>query len=818
MKIEVSHCLLIVLTALWAASTTGLAQPAGAGRPADPLLVALDRDSDGVLSEGEVQSASERLLLLDRNKDGQLVREELEPTRGRGPGGRPGGGARSGPSRGAELVLVPRFDANGDGMLIGEERRAARAQVKTERGEGRAQGGEATAPAQGQAVALNDVEEYPGIDLYDPSVIRTFFLELPQGDWEDELADFYRTDVLVPGNLIVDGESYPSVGVSFRGNSSFFTVRKGQKRSINLVMDFADGDQSLGGFRTLNFLNAHADPSFLREVTYNYVARNYIPAPRANFVRVVINGEDWGIYVNSQQMNKEFTKEWFDTRQGVRWKIRAGGGARALNYNGDDPEAYKALYEAKSNENERAWSDLIRVCRDLATIPTEDLDQRLDRILDVDRALWFLAMDNVLIDSDGYYTRGSDYMIYQEPEFGRFHLLPYDSNETFRYPGGGGRGGGTAIPVEGVKLSPFAGEDNEARPLLNRLMANKNIRARYLAHVKTIVDEWFESDRLEETFGRFHSLIAEKVSSDVKKLYSTDAFFSNLNVDEGSGRRPTPGLRSFISARRDYFRHFPEFELASPQIASVVRENYEQAPAAGESIGILAALSGDVTADEVILYYALDRNARFKMIKMEQTDKAGVYRGAVPAMPAGSRVFYYVEARRGTGPVASQFWPRNTVLGAPSYRIVSSDPTDLSVVINEVMPSNVSSARDPQGDFDDWIELHNPTDEEIDLSGMYLSDNQNDLRQWQFPSGTKMLPKGYLLVWADGDVKKTRGYHAGFKLSGNGETILLVDTNERGNGIIDQFTYSEVSKDESFGRIRSGELSVMPPTPGRENL
>jgi hypothetical protein len=134
------------------------------------------------------------------------------------------------------------------------------------------------------------------------------------------------------------------------------------------------------------------------------------------------------------------------------------------------------------------------------------------------------------------------------------------------------------------------------------------------------------------------------------------------------------------------------------------------------------------------------------------------------------------------------------------------------------MPSNVTSARDPQGDFDDWIEIHNPTDEEIDLSGMYLSDNQNDLRQWQFSDGTKMLPKGYILVWADGDVKKTRGHHAGFKLSGNGETILLVDTNERGNAIIDQFTYSGVNKDVSVGRIHSGKLSVMPPTPGRENL
>ena len=66
--------------------------------------------------------------------------------------------------------------------------------------------------------------------------------------------------------------------------------------------------------------------------------------------------------------------------------------------------------------------------------------------------LWFLAIDNVMLDMDGYYQRGADYSIYQEPKFDRFHILPYDNNETFRAQGshgpgfgggpGGGRGGG----------------------------------------------------------------------------------------------------------------------------------------------------------------------------------------------------------------------------------------------------------------------------------------------------------------------------------------------------------------------------------------
>ena len=821
MKIVVSRYLAFLAGAVFLASAVS-AQQRGPGRPVNPFIAVLDQNSDGELSAEEISRAATSLLQLDRNRDGQISVADIQGARGGGgaagrggPGGRgPGGG---GPSRGSELVLVPKFDTDGNGRLLGEERKLARAQARKERGreDEAASSGELEKQPRKQ-LSPGDVKEYLGIPVYDTATVRTFFIELPQDDWESELADFYRTDVLVPGQLMVDGDTYADVGVSFRGNSSFFTVDEGKKRSINLVMDFSDETQSLGGYRTLNLLNAHTDPSFLREVTFNYVARHYIPAPKANFVRVVINGEDWGVYVNSQQMNKDFTAEWFGSKQGVRWKIRAGGGARALNYNGDDPEAYKSLYEAKSNETDRAWSDLIRACRDLETIPVEELDLRLDRILDLDRALWFLAMDNVLIDKDGYYTRGSDYMVYQEPKYGRFHLLPYDSNETFRYPSGSGPGGGAPIQVEGVELSPFAGEENEARPLLNRLMANKRIRARYLAHVRTIVDEWFESTRLEETFDTFHSLIADLVATDTRKLYSTDDFLANLSSDIGSGRRATPGLKAFVSARRDYFRTFPELDLKAPVIDSVERELFEQAPKAGQPIGILASLSETAPADKVLLYYSPDKNARFKSVPMVATERSGQFRGEVPAMPAGSRIHYYVEARRGTDQLASRFWPRNTVLGAASYRIVSGGLASVPLVINEVMPSNVSVSRDPQGDFDDWVEIYNPSDREVNVGGMFLTDNQENLRQWQFPKGTVVLPRAFIIVWADGDVGK-RGLHADFKLSANGETVFLVDSDERGNSIVDQLTYMGVGKNEAFGRLDSGELAVMPPTPGRGN-
>ena len=126
---------------------------------------------------------------------------------------------------------------------------------------------------------------------YEPTVVRTLFLDLEGEDWEAELADFRSTDVDVPATLTVDGKTYPGVGVHFRGLSSYMGVREGHKRSLNVSLDHVDPEQKLDGCKTLNLPNSHEDTTLLHTVLYFENARRYIPAPKANFVPVVINGE-----------------------------------------------------------------------------------------------------------------------------------------------------------------------------------------------------------------------------------------------------------------------------------------------------------------------------------------------------------------------------------------------------------------------------------------------------------------------------------------------------------------------------------------------
>ena len=361
---------------------------------------------------------------------------------------------------GQETKLVEKFDKNGDKWLNATERKAARESLQKERTDGRnggggprnrrgPGGGSQSTPQPGKKISPTEVKASDA-PFYDGKTLRTLFLEFENADWEKELSDFHETDVDVPAKLTVDGKTYPDVGVQFRGMSSYMMIGEGQKRSLNLSVDFVHKDQNVGGYRTLNLLNGHEDPTFLRPILFYDIAREYVPAPKANFVRVVINGENWGIYNNVEQFNKDFVKENFGTTKGARWKVRGNPGAQGrLSYLGEDPEAYKRTYTIKTKDDPKDWAAFIQLCKVLNETPAAQLEERLSPLLDIDGALKFLALDNALINNDGYWIRTSDYSIYRDVK-GRFHILPQDANETFVNasgmgfggpPGGGGPGG-----------------------------------------------------------------------------------------------------------------------------------------------------------------------------------------------------------------------------------------------------------------------------------------------------------------------------------------------------------------------------------------
>ncbi|MCM2374996.1 CotH kinase family protein [Aporhodopirellula aestuarii] len=485
--------LFVVLLGVAAFATLSLAQPPGMEEQDREILDQFDTDKNGWLNDAEREQAREFVKENPAQRGGPGGGGPgFGGPGGGGPGGGgPGGGGPGGPGFGPPSGFgpPPEFDPSGGpdrferGERGGRNERGGRGGDRPEgdRGPdrrggdfdrggfdrggepgrdgggrrgggmgGRGQGGNRPPTSPGIEIDKSSVEPLDA-DLYDPTALRTIFIDFANPDWESELEDFHGTDVDVAATVTVDGVEYPNCGIHFRGKSSYGMVPAGYKRSLNVSMDMADEDQSLLGYKTLNLLNGSSDESMMSTVLYSHIARQYTPAPKANFVRVVINGEYWGVYSNTQQFNKEFLKENYGSSKGARWKVsgspRGGGG---LDYRGDDPANYQYPYEQKSG-GKKSLAKLIELCRILDQSPTEELPAALEPIVDMDELLWFLALDNGLINSDGYWIRASDYSIYLDDN-DVFHFLPHDMNEAFRAaggPGGGGPGGGRGGPGGG---------------------------------------------------------------------------------------------------------------------------------------------------------------------------------------------------------------------------------------------------------------------------------------------------------------------------------------------------------------------------------
>ena len=147
------------------------------------------------------------------------------------------------------------------------------------------------------------------------------------------------------------------------------------------------------------------------------------------------------------------------------------------------------------------------------------------------------------------------------------------------------------------------------------------------------------------------------------------------------------------------------------------------------------------------------------------------------------------------------------------FKTASRDSGD--VVVNEFLALNDSTIADQDGEYDDWIELYNNSDNTIELGGSYLSDDDTNPTKWVFPD-TSIAPTGFLLIWADEDQEQD-GLHTNFKLSGSGEVIIFLSPDQE---VLDEVVFGAQVTDLSEGRYPDGggDFVQMTPTPGDPNL
>ncbi len=129
-------------------------------------------------------------------------------------------------------------------------------------------------------------------------------------------------------------------------------------------------------------------------------------------------------------------------------------------------------------------------------------------------------------------------------------------------------------------------------------------------------------------------------------------------------------------------------------------------------------------------------------------------------------------------------------------RVLGAGP----LLISELLAVNDHVLADQDGDSSDWIEIHNPSHDAVSLDGWYLTDDAEDLSQWQFPA-VSLEPGAYLLVFASNKDRSVAGaeLHTNFKLDGDGEYLALVQAD--GATVAHEFApqYPEQLDDVSYG-------------------
>ena len=154
--------------------------------------------------------------------------------------------------------------------------------------------------------------------------------------------------------------------------------------------------------------------------------------------------------------------------------------------------------------------------------------------------------------------------------------------------------------------------------------------------------------------------------------------------------------------------------------------------------------------------------------------------------------------------------------------IVSDTYVD-GLVINEFMSKNSSTIREETGSYADWFEIYNPTNKDIDLGGLFVTNDLNNLNKYMIPKGeptkTTIKAGGYYIFWCD---KQTaiNPNHVDFKLPAEKGDIAIVQLRGSENYVIDQVSYSNQGENISYGRYpneNSGFRYLLTPTPNAKN-
>ncbi|MDX1912358.1 MAG: CotH kinase family protein [Saprospiraceae bacterium] len=466
--------------------------------------------------------------------------------------------------------------------------------------------------------------------LFDKKTVGEIRLTLPTNDWVNVLDSLriYGADVLT-GSATIDGVRYDGVGIRFRGDKSY---AKGLKRNpFSIKLNASNPEQNHQGYSAIKLSAAVRDPSMVREVLFHEIASKYMPSSQTAFTKLFVNEEYIGVFVNVESVDKQFFETHYGGSRGAAFKAGVDNKPDnlpatckqnifgSLEYE-DNLDCYKGNYEMESRGG---WTELQELTRKLAQEPGN-----IGQVLDVDRALWMLALNNVMVNLNSYSGNYSvNYYLYRDGN-NRFQPIHWDLNLSFgSYKN---TGSGSDLNLLALQyLDPLLHADNLYKPLISQLLKDPLNRKIYLAHIRQINEDNFLNGAYEKRAQELRGMIVVPFNDDKNKTYSYDDFQKSLNETVGK-KSKIPGLTQLMSKRARFLKTHPELTKLPPSISDVSvkgRGKFESQKLNTFHVSARA----DKYPLRMYLYYRFDAKEAYMMIPMSEESTAG--------LPAGVKAF-----------------------------------------------------------------------------------------------------------------------------------------------------------------------------------
>jgi CotH kinase protein/Lamin Tail Domain/Secretion system C-terminal sorting domain len=650
--------------------------------------------------------------------------------------------------------------------------------------------------------------------LFDLNTIQDIEINFSQADWDYQLdtAKIGADGYLMATWVKINGVQFDSVGVKYKGNSSYNATYA--KNPMHLALDKFKA-QNYQGVKDIKLGNGYADPAMIREVLSYSILGNYMDCSRSNFAKLTINGNYIGLYANDESIDKAWVSEHLASSNHTFIKcnptINPGPNTKSnLKFiPAADSSGYFNYYEIKSSTG---WNDLVHLC-DSVTNNSSSMAENVD----IDKLIWMLAFDNVLVNLDSYMGAFcQNYYLYKD-NTGRYSPIIWDLNMSFGgfpYVGSGTGSLGSLTIANMQQLSPTIHIIDVNWPLIKGMLANPMYKRMYFAHIRTIVNEVFANGNYSAQAAQMQTLINAAVIADTNKFFSDAAFQNGMTANNAVGTYNVPGISVLMAARVNYLQGLADYSAVAPSITAV---GVVGAPLLGAQAAVQATITNNTVA---YLMTRPDKNNKFTRFQMYDD---GLHNDGAAADGIFGANFllnnptmqYYIYAENTN---AGSFSPARAEHEFYSVTATITTINAQDITINEIMASNTATVTDESGLYSDWIELYNNTNTTILMDNLYISDSYTSPLKYAIPTGTNLAPHSYLTLWADDNAAATTAahLHAAFKLSGSGERVILSYAN---GVVIDSTSFGAQTTDISWARCTNGTgaFSAFLPTFGLEN-